>query len=203
MNHIYDISVNFNTNLYEVFEWNKNDKITRIKKIPIFRVTSSDMKNFITKKITIEKSFLDKIYKKTEMFDKNVINYAFIVTDRVDAIAIKVTDKILYSRLLFSEEREVLEYSNNILLTNIEYEVIKDKNYNFKTRNEIKIKNYINRKVNELIKNNEIDELEYLYLDCFNIKNPSSITNIFSLINKNWDNIYLKLYNLLKMTEIK
>ena len=38
MNYIYDIYLNFNNIPYDFFEWNKNDNLIHLKKIPIYKV---------------------------------------------------------------------------------------------------------------------------------------------------------------------
>jgi hypothetical protein len=205
MNYIYDIFLNFNDTLYDIYEWNKNDNIIHIRKIPLFKVDKKTMCDFITKKIELPTEFLTKIYKRTEVFNKNkidYINYSFLISDGSDVIAIKLGK---YSRLLIEEETEVIEYVKSIKQTNIKYNIIKNnKKCIFKTRNELKIKEYINKRINELIKNNEYDKLKYLYLDCFNKNITKSIDELFlSELNKNWDFVYLKLYNLLKLIETR
>ena len=44
MNYIYDIYLNLNETLYDFFDWNKNDKLTHIKKIPVFKVSEENFK---------------------------------------------------------------------------------------------------------------------------------------------------------------
>lgn len=205
MNYIYDIFLNFNDVLYDIYEWNKNDNIIHIRKIPLFKVDKKTMHDFVTKKIEISDEFLTKIFRKTEVFSKNKIeniNYSFLISDGIDAIAIKIGNK--YSRLLIEEEREVIEYCRNVKPIDIEYKVKNSKKVIFKTRNEIKIKQYIIKKIEELIKINDYDKLKYLYLDCFNKNINENIDKLFLLeLNKNWDNVYLKLYNLLKLIETR
>ena len=46
MNYIYDIYLNFNKELYDFFDWNKSDKLTHIKMIPIFKVNEETIKSF-------------------------------------------------------------------------------------------------------------------------------------------------------------
>lgn len=206
MNYIYDIFLNFNDTLYDIYEWNKNDNIIHIRKIPLFKVDKKTMCDFITKKVELSSEFLSKVFKKTEVFGKNKIdniNYCFLISDGIDVIAIKLGNK--YSRLLIEEEREVLDYVKSIKTIEMEYNVIKNnKKISFKTRNEIRIKEYIIKKINELIKYNEYDKLKYLYLDCFNKSINEDVDKFFFLeLNKNWDNVYLKLYNLLKLIETR
>ena len=38
MNYLYDILLNFNLRLYETYEWERNDQITHIRKIPFFKI---------------------------------------------------------------------------------------------------------------------------------------------------------------------
>lgn len=202
MNYIYDIFLNFNNFLYDIYEWNKNDNIIHVKKIPLFRVDTKTMCDFINKKVELSKEFLLKVYNKTELFGKNKnIEYCFLISDGNDVIAFNNNK---YSRLLIEEERDALEYANAIKCTDIDYTVIQNnRKVIFKTRNEIKIKNYINKKINNLIVNKDYDKLKYIYLDCF----EESIENVDKLfinkLNKNWDHIYLKLYDLLKSIESK
>ena len=52
MNYIYDIVLNFQDNYYNFFEWNREDKIKNIIKIPLYRVSDKDiniLKNNIIK----------------------------------------------------------------------------------------------------------------------------------------------------------
>lgn len=205
MNYIYDIFLNFNDVLYDIYEWNKNDNIIHVRKIPLFKVDKKTMHDFVTKKIEISNEFLTKIFRKTEVFSKNKIeniNYSFLISDGIDVIAIKIGNK--YSRLLIEEEREVIEYCRNVKPIDIEYKAKNSKKIIFKTRNEIKIKQYIIKKIEELIKTNDYDKLKYIYLDCFNKNINENVDKLFLLeLNKNWDNVYLKLYNLLKLIETR
>ena len=38
MNYIYDVITNFNDTYYDFYEWNKKDKLTHFKKIPIINI---------------------------------------------------------------------------------------------------------------------------------------------------------------------
>ena len=114
MNYIYDIFLNYNDLAYEVFEWNKEDKISHIRKIPLIVISSLDLYNLINKKIIIDSSFLTKIYRKTEVFSKRdnyYLDYSFLATDKNEIIAFKLDKNGLikqYSKLLVEEEIEVL-----------------------------------------------------------------------------------------------
>jgi hypothetical protein len=54
MNYIYDIYLNFNNQLYDFFDWNKSDKLTHIKMIPIFKVNEETIRSFISNIIKLD-----------------------------------------------------------------------------------------------------------------------------------------------------
>lgn len=59
MKYIYDIVLNFNKQYFNFFEWNINDNIINIRKIPIFKISDKfyfDIKNYSIK--------LDRILSK-------------------------------------------------------------------------------------------------------------------------------------------
>ena len=68
MNYMYDVLLNFNDFPYDIFEWNKDDKINHIRKIPLFKLKTADLSNLINKNVRLDNDFLNKIYKKTELY---------------------------------------------------------------------------------------------------------------------------------------
>ena len=209
MNYIYDIFLNYNSSIYEIFEWNKDDKILHIRKIPFIVISSLDLYNLINKNVIINNDFLTKIYRKTEVFSKKspyYLDYSFLATDKNEIIAFKLDKNGLikeYSKLLVEEEIEVLNYSESLSVQTIEYKIISDKIINqFQTRNENKIKKFIYKEL-KTIQNNP-DKLNFLYLECFGkIKNKNPLNSIYQQLETNWENIYIKVYNFLKMITVK
>lgn len=212
MNYIYDILLNYNQIAYDIFEWNQQDNITHIKKIPLVRLNTDDLYNLVNNKVKVNNNFLTKIYQKTEVFSKNHVDrieYSFLATDKQEVIAFKL-DKMgnikSKSKLIPEEEQEVIEYSYSISLTKIDYELLKVLKHDyFKTRNEYNIKKYINKEITKIINSNDIDKLKYLYLDCFNKKcdGKDIFKSIIIDLDKHWDDVYYKIYSFLKMTATK
>lgn len=204
MKYIYDILLNFNHMPYEIYDWNKDDEITHIRKMPFYKVTTTDLRNIVTNNVSIDAEFLKSIYKKTEIIFNNKvkpIEYAFLLTDGKETIAIKDGK---YSKLMYDEEAETLEYAKYMPIFNIKYKIISKKNHlNFKTRNEIYIKKFIFNEINNMLKGNEFDKLNYIYMEIFDKKISSDKNQIINDLNNNWDNIYLKLYNFLKIFSMR
>ena len=202
MNYIYDILLNFNNIPYDIFEWNKDDKILHIRKIPLIKLSTFDLFNLVNKKVKIDNEFLIKIYKRTEQYNKKVLDYSFLATDGKMVIAFKIEqNKIKYSQLFLDEEMEVLDFSSNLNVSSIKYQIINDKKIDYlQTRNQQYIKKFI---YNQLKKINDVDKLNFLYLECFNKKSNNALLDIYYELDHNFENVYIKIYKVLKMTVIK
>jgi hypothetical protein len=210
MNYIYDILLNFNNNFYDFFEWNINDDIIHVRKMPIFRVDSNTLKDLTYSNLKINVNFLESIKYKTEIFnnrDINSINYACLLSDgnRVCAIYFNEDGTIkLRSDLLIDEAIEVFDVIESIVETKLDYKIINIKQKDdYKTRNEVEIEQYLIKQINKLKKENETEKLRYLYYECFSIK-EFDINKIMERLNNeiknNWDNVYSKVYNFLKIS---
>ena len=120
MNYIYDIVLNFQVNYYQFFEWNRNDKIKNIKKIPVYRVEDEDILNFSTNQIIIEGDILKELQEESKKHRKII----FLVSNAKQTIGLLLNkDGTLLKRssLLFEEETEVNNFSKELPLTKITY----------------------------------------------------------------------------------
>ena len=208
MIYVYDILLNFLDYPYEFFEWQETDNIKYIKKIPLFRINSKQMKELLENKIIINEEFLLKIENKATFYEEKnkILKYLCIFSDNKIAIGVDfINGKNNISRLLIDEEKEVLDMSSRLEITNLQYDLISENNYqnNGLTREEKKIKNYLLKELELLITNKESDRLIYYYYEYFNKKNKN-INEIYeSLINSiknNFNANHIKLYNLMKLS---
>lgn len=173
MIYVYDILINFidSKRIYEVFEWNKDDEVEHIKRIPLFLVDYSFIDSIIKYDTTLSKDFLDLIKDKTLLFTGGKIKYASLFTEgsRVYACEFNEDGKIeYYSSLLLDEEEEVLELSLQLDIFKINYKINnKDKKVIYLTRNDEKNRNYIINDLKYTYKNRNYSKLKYLYRECF------------------------------------
>ena len=211
MIYIYDVLLNFNTSLIEFFEWEENDLIKYIKKIPIYKVSDDFLYNLVNNEIKIESNFLNNIKDKT-LFDNqnNNFKYCCLFTNNKIIIGVVFNEigNVLYlSRLLIEEEKEILTIANRLSLYNIDYEIcsFNNKINDNLTRKERNIKNNLLNKINDLYKNNDYEKLSYLYYEYFN-KIGNSKEEIYNNLIKSINNFNPKhniLYNILKLSEQK
>ena len=65
MNYYYDIVLNLNEELYEFYEWEENDSIDFIKKIPLFRVSTKTLKDNLKYQTKFNQDLIEQIKNKT------------------------------------------------------------------------------------------------------------------------------------------
>lgn len=215
MIYTYDILLNWTKGerLKEFYEWTLEDDLEHIKKMPIIRIRESLLKDLLTSKIKIDKSFLSKIKYKSESYFHNeidVIDYAFIVTTEKKSLALELDDEgnVMYkSSLLIDEEEEILEIGEDLVVMDIPYEVIsKTNNISYLTRKEEEERRFLTKEIKKIKQNKEKSKLNYLYKEFF-IDDVESFNDKLTIlekeISKDYNSFHHKLYNLLKLTTIK
>ena len=215
MIYTYDILLNWTKEerLKEFYEWTLEDDLEHIKKMPIIRIRESLLKDLLTSKIKIDKTFLSKIKYKTESYFHNeidVIDYAVIVTTEKKSLALELDNEgnVMYkSCLLIDEEEEVLEIGEELVIMDIPYEVItKNKKVSYLTRKEEEEKKFLIKEIKKIKQNKEESKLNYLYKEFF-VDNVESfndkLTIIEKEISKDYNSFHHNLYNLLKLSTIK
>lgn len=173
MKNIYDILVNFKKIPYEFYEWNKEDDVKHVKKMPSIKVSDSTLYDIFYNDAVVSKNFLDQIKDKTEIFFGRTIKkvkYACVIYNDDVALSILLNDNgeiIGKSKLLFDEEEDVLK--DDVSLKEIDYEVIKkSKKISGLTRRETKIVLLLSKYLDKIHESKKNDEIKYMYFECFN-----------------------------------
>lgn len=211
MNYIYDILLNYGDVPYDFFEWNKSDNILHIRKIPLIKVGASTLKDIMDYEIKLDSSFINKIKRKTEIFNnKNIrlLDVACLFSDGVNVLAIMIkNNRLLKSKLLLEEDEEVLAISEKLKEQEIIYTKIKKcHNIYYKTRKQIENEYKMRIELNKMFREKNNETLKYIYYECFNKKEASIsiIRKKFFLVLDEYDEqIIGKLKNILKLLEIK
>ena len=174
MINTYDILINPKKIAYDFYEWDKTDEIKHIKKILCFKVNKKTILDFMNNDVKVDEEFLEKIENKTEVFNNREItriDYACILFCNLECICFlfdKTGKTISRSKLLFDEADDIILTGKNQKEINLKYNIIsilnENKNY---TRKEIRDINRICGYITKLHDENKIDELKYLYYECF------------------------------------
>lgn len=209
MNYVYDILSNFNQELYDFYDWDKNDNFTHLRKVPSFRVSKEVLVDLMFKKVKIKGNLLKLIKDKTQVFTKegvDVIEYCFIVSDSVNALGVILDeDGIVYkrSKFLVSEELEINKCLKTSKIYNVEYNLLSSKtHYSNMTRNEDKVTNLILNEL-ELIMDST-DKIDYLYYEWFNTnKGKNKYKKLVSSIKSSYTSKHEYILELLNLLKIK
>lgn len=213
MNYIYDVILDFQKEYYDFYEWNKNDNIFHMRKIPILKINEKQF-NEIKNNIVQFSEATTKLFnfKTAERFKQNNITkmkYTIIISTENQAMGIKINKNgiiQLKSSLLPDEQDDVIEIIKFQNEAKLEYKIIKNnKKNNFKTRFEIENEKFIYNELDKVYKQKNIQKLNYIYLECFNKQEPNidlAYKKLKSEISKTNEN-FKKIYNIFKMTKQK
>ena len=213
MNYIYDVILDFQKEYYDFYEWNKNDNIFHMRKIPILKINEKQF-NEIKNNIVQFSEATTKLFnfKTAERFKQNNITkmkYTIIISTENQAMGIKINKNgiiQLKSSLLPDEQDDVIEIIKFQNEAKLEYKIIKNnKKNNFKTRFEIENENFIYNELDKVYEQKNIQKLNYIYLECFNKQEPNidlAYKKLKSEISKTNEN-FKKIYNIFKMTKQK
>ena len=198
MNYIYDIVLNFQDNYYNFFEWNREDKIKNIIKIPLYRVSDKDINILKNNIIKVSKEFINKI----KIDNKNYKKLICLISNTKISLGLLFNEEgylIKRSSLIFDEEEECIEVSKKLPVTNIEY--IENKKVEY--QNKLRIEKEKKKKLINYIKdNNNSTILKYLYYDYYQ-KEPNDINEIkkslLRELNKEWNIKQNNLYKTINM----
>lgn len=203
MNYIYDIVLNFFDvdNSLEFFEWNKEDNIVEIEKIPIFKLDRNQMNDILNYKIKVDNSLLSKICNRT-IYANGFLKYSVLVSDLNKVVGLKFDDNgylIQKSNLLLDEEDAVIDEICGLEYSEFKYELFEKKDtLSFLTRRERFIREYLINEINYLYKNKVYDQINYLYREIFDDKGTikKMYEKLIDGISNNYDSKYNKLYDI-------
>ena len=210
MIYIYDIMLNFNDKLYEFFEWNDEDNIFYIRKIPLFRVSDNVLSDIINNKVIISKNFTQEIKNTYNFYDKDIKdNYdllcLFTNTKIVVGVAIKNNEIVHISRLLLDEEKEIINVSENLDETFINYKLKNKRNNNsfVLTRYESMVREELLLEIDKLYKESNFEKLKYYYFEYFleiDTNIDKMCKKLYESVLNNFNNKHIKLYEIIMLS---
>ena len=202
MNYIYDIILNFNEEFYDFYEWKSNDNVINVRKIPVLKVDENTYVSLRNNKIQVSMETIDSLKKNFSLYNEKIEgNIICLITNGMSAFGVMFNNNgylIKRSSMLFDEEEEVIDESENIKEVKIDFiknEKQKSNNISRIVKEKQKfIKDYISSLDDELT-------LKYIYYDYFEKEeDKNNIKEILlSEINSEWNSKLSKLYDLTKL----
>lgn len=214
MINVYDIIINLSDNnrIYEPFEWDVNDCIEHIKKIPMIRINTKIMEDIINTNFIIHQEILKKINKKCVIYNEKEtkLEYACLFTDTNRVVAVEFDNKgksIYKSYLLLDEEEEIIDISEGLAVTDLSIKILKKYNNNdCLTRSEQLKQIYILKEIKNSYISKNFAKIDYLYDEIYKKSNKSSIEKYNILINdirNNFSFNHNEIYNILRLSNKK
>ena len=208
MNYFYDLLINLTDGKpFEFYEWQKDDVIIHLKKVPIFKIKTDELKKLMTYNIKVDPSFLEKIQNKTESYDqKKIIEYMALFTDENNSILLEFAESgksIARSKLLLEEELDLLEIAYSLKKTELDYEILEPLEKNQELRQVKELKHFLQVEINTLTNDKNVAKLRYLYNEVFNqdSQDLDQITKALEdIIKSDLQDSHLKLFDLIKLS---
>jgi len=211
MTYIYDLLINLNDYDYKFYEWNESDVIEYLKKGILIKVSDYIYKKILTNNIVIGNKTLEILKDKTCILkNKRIenITYMGVFTNGKDVVGVTFSSNgeiLEKTRFTIQDELELLETSNQLKYTKIDYKEILNNEYNvsFVSRED---RENINIIINELknIKDDK-EKINYLYYEWFNRKSESNnpYKELINDISKNYSDVNKDFLELLNLVSIK
>lgn len=213
MNYYYDIVVNWDENEALLFyDWNESDSVEVIKKIPLYRISSSLLQLLLGHFGRIDPNFLKEVEQKTTLRTKgvtNTIDYAFLVSDGKNALALEcdASGKVLcLSRLLLDDALNVCEMIYGLEETEILFEAGEKREQRKVLREEERRKQLLRYEIDALEKSRNESKIKYFFLEWFGYTLPSSdemVTKMKKDLQKPMDQKMLYIFDLMMLCHKK
>lgn len=208
MNYVYDILLNFKEEFIDFYDWNTRDGLDHIRKIPIFKVETKVLRDFLDYSIELDEKELVKIENQTEIFlgrKVKSIRYACLITDSRKVLALKIKDKKVYiSDLLLDEEESSLDMIALLSFWDLKYKKKDKRTTNrFKTRKQLEFEKNLDLELQKLVNEKNLSKLKYIYYECFDEKEDKKDVMIHKInleLKENFINFSKKIDYLLKIT---
>ncbi len=209
MYYYYDILLNFGSDneLFSFYEWEKDDAVEFVKKVPLFRVSTETFLDNLKYQVQYEKEVISLIQNKTIVkANANVSENLMIISDNKNALALEIGldgTVIGRSKLLLEDEENLLEILYTMKETHFDYKKIKK----YKNRNSLrqieKIKKLIKCELDTLYESKNVSKLKFLYYEWFN-KSGKNIDLMYhemqEKLSKEYNANLKKIYDFIKIS---
>lgn len=213
MNYIYDILLNFidSDRLIEFYEWDTEDCLDHIKRIPIYRISSKQMQEICENKIVASRELLDEIKGHTILYkNKNDIKHGLLISDLNKTIALEFNNKgnlISRSCLLLDEEEDTIEEAHILEERHLQYKIIEPYKIDYYlTREEVFKRKYLLKELEYIDKTKNYAKLNYLYEEIFkkdDLPYEARLSKLIESIKNNYNSKHNELYEIVRLTYTK
>ena len=198
MQYYYDVLGNFSEYILKFYEWESDDDIVNIKKIPFIKISKEDMRVLLSYSVILE---MESIVRNS----KDKTNYLLFSTG-CDALMVELNQEgkiIYYSSLLIEDELEVNELAHNMNTIKLKFKVLDKIKSLSDYRQGEKAKNLIVHELKKIRDNDNKDECLYYYYEWFHVSTDDydkAIKKMFLEINKPFNKDMERIEKLIRLS---
>jgi len=184
MDYVYDIVLNFQDEYYDFYEWQSNDKIINIKRVPIYKINSNDYLNIKKHDVKIDKNTIPKQSK------------IFLLTNGIEILGVLINsygNVLKKSSLLFEESDDILCDKDDIKTISLKYKINKKHKDTHLSRITKEKSKYISNYLKDIFNKKDKYYLKYLYYEIYNVDEndlDKIYNDLLSLSKKDLAKIY-------------
>ncbi len=198
MQYYYDVLGNFSEYILKFYEWESNDDVVNIKKIPFIKISKEDMRVLLSYSVILE---MESIVKN----NKDKTNYLLFSTG-CDALMVELNQEgkiIYYSSLLIEDELEVNELAHSMNTMKLKFKVLDKIKILSDYRQGEKAKNLIFHELKKIKDNDNKDECLYYYYEWFHVSTDDydkAIKKMFLEIKKPFNKDMERIEKLIRLS---
>lgn len=198
MQYYYDVLGNFSEYILKFYEWESDDDIVNIKKIPFIKISKEDMRVLLSYGVILE---MESIVRNS----KDKTNYLLFSTG-CDALMVELNQDgkiIYYSSLLIEDELEVNELAHNMNTIKLKFKVLDKIKSLSDYRQGEKAKNLIVHELKKIRDNDNKDECLYYYYEWFHVSTDDydkAIKKMFLEIKKPFNKDMERIEKLIRLS---
>ena len=170
MNFYYDIVGNMNEESYEFYEWEEEDHLVSIKKVPFVRVSDQDMHSFLQYKIVFDLDFLKPYFGKTLLRKSKAKENYILFSSTTQSLLVEFNmngEEIRRSRLLIEDENNCNEIASSLLKSTVSYQLLSKIHLANDFRQALEEKHVIQEELKNILENHNVSKCTYLYYEWF------------------------------------
>lgn len=172
MHYYYDVLGNFDENYLEFYEWEKNDPITFIKKVPLVRISNKDMLNLLTYKIKVKGTWLEKYKEKTTLKNSKEKPLIILFSSTKTSVLLEFQENgeaVYRSKLLIEDENNCNEYAYSMKEIALSYEKLGKLVVKKEFRKALEDKKILKTELKTLEEEKNLEKCQFLYYEWFGI----------------------------------
>ena len=187
------------------YEWEDDDVLDYIKKIPLIQVTTKILKDLVNYNFMVDKDFLASIYNKTKL-KSGFLEYAVLFVSKNGALVAEFSQdgsSIARSYLQVGDECHIQDILYTLPIDKLNYKITTKITESRAIRKEEIIKKFINLELNTLYKNKDWEKIVFLYNEWF-LKTKSNVAEMVqdmqNKLKSGITDVEVKIYELIKLS---